>query len=106
MSHSSHFSLELKQKRKACGNVYLIQKIHSTFPYWKIHVIKTSKLPCSLKVLMDYQIDILEKLYNMSSATFSCGFAELVFSANNRGRCQTLHQKRSKVKTRKEKQLR
>ena len=55
---------------------------------------------------MDYQIDILEKLYNMSSATFSCGFAELVFSANNRGRCQTLHQKRSKVKTRKEKQLR
>ena len=69
-------------------------------------MIKASKLPCSLKVLMDYQIDILEKLYNLSSATFSCGFAELVFSANNRGRCQTLHQKRSEVKTRKEKQLR
>ena len=106
MSHSSHFSLELKQKTKACGNVYLIQKIHSTFPYWKMHVIKASKLPCSLKVLMDYQIDILEKLYNMSSATFSCGFAELVFSADIRGRCQTLHQKRSEVKTRKEKLLR
>ena len=69
-------------------------------------MIKASKLPCSLKVLMDYQIDILEKLYNMSSATFSCGFAELVFSADIRGRCQTLHQKRSEVKTRKEKQLR